>query len=169
MPKWNLRLNRGSRTVAALLLSASMPPAFPAWPALAADLPVRDGMVADVRVTGAWIRWLPAGLPGAGYMVLTNTGPAAWVLRGATSPAYARIEFHRTQSANGMSAMSPVAAVELQPHASVVFGEGGYHLMLMQPIHPVHPGEQVPVVLEFAGGRTLTVSFVVRGSVEAAQ
>jgi periplasmic copper chaperone A len=135
----------------------------------AADVRVTDVRVTDVRVTDAWIRWLPAGLPGAGYMTLTNTGRAPWLLTGATSPAYARIEFHRTESAHGMSAMTPVEHVTLEPHATVVFGEGGYHLMLMQPTHPVQPGERVPVLLRFDGGRTLEVPFAVRGAAAAAQ
>src|SRR5450631_1987452 len=62
----------------------------------------------DVQVTDAWIRWLPADLPGAGYMTLTNVGSTEQVLTGATSLEYAQVEFHQTRGSNGMNAMSPV-------------------------------------------------------------
>jgi copper(I)-binding protein len=133
------------------------------------DVRVTDVRVTDVRVTDAWIRWLPAGLPGAGYMTLTNLGAVPRLLTGASSPAYDRIEFHRTQTANGLSAMTPVESVTLEPHASLAFAEGGYHLMLIQPTHPLRPGEQVPVLLNFAGGAKLAVAFVVRAGGAAAQ
>lgn len=137
-----------------------------AWP----NVPVRsaapghDVRVTDMRVTDAWIRWLPANLPGAGYMTLTNTGPAVRVLTGGVSPGYARVEIHHTHSSNGMTEMSPVDAVELPAHASVRFAEGGYHLMLMQPMRPLHPGDRVTIVLQFAGGASLPVTFAVRGA-----
>jgi copper(I)-binding protein len=116
----------------------------------------------DVQVTDAWIRWLPANLPGAGYMTLTNGGSTEQVLTGATSPDYAQVEFHQTHGSNGMNAMSPVAAISLKPHAVVRFAEGGYHLMLMQPTRPIHPGERILLTLRFAGGQPLVVPFTVR-------
>jgi copper(I)-binding protein len=116
----------------------------------------------DVQVTDAWIRWLPANLPGAGYMTLTNVGSAEQVLTGATSPDYAQVEFHQTHGSNGMNAMSPVDAIRLQTHTAVRFAEGGYHLMLMQPTRSLHPGDRVLLTLRFAGGQSLVVPFTVR-------
>src|SRR5882757_10646703 len=49
----------------------------------------------DLKVEDAWIRWLPANLPGAGYMTLTNMGMTERVLLGASSPDYGDISFHR--------------------------------------------------------------------------
>jgi copper(I)-binding protein len=115
-----------------------------------------------IRVSDAWIRWLPAGLPGAGYLTLTNTGSRTCVLTGAQSADYADVSFHQTHDTGGMSGMTPVASVVVKPHESVRFAAGGLHLMLMQPKRPLHPGDRVVVSLRFSDGQTLDVPFEVR-------
>lgn len=115
-----------------------------------------------VQVRDAWIRWLPAGLPGAGYMTLTNDGSRVCVLKDAVSAAYGSVSLHRTRERGGMSTMEPVESIVLQPHETVRFAVGGLHLMLMQPSRPLHPGDQVVVTLRFADGSTLDVIFPVR-------
>jgi copper(I)-binding protein len=117
-----------------------------------------------IRVSDAWIRWLPAGLPGAGYLTLTNTDSRTWVLIGAQSADFADVSFHRTHSTGGMSSMTPVDSIALKPHDSVRFAVGGLHLMLMQPKRPLHPGDKVVVSLRFADGRVLDVPFEVRAA-----
>lgn len=131
-----------------------------AWACFTAH-PAEPGF--DVQVTDAWIRWLPANLPGAGYMTLTNSGAVAQTLIGATSPEYVRIEFHQTHSSDGMSGMTPVESIGVKPHGTVRFAEGGYHLMLMQPTRQLNPGDKILITLRFAGGRSLAVPFAVRG------
>jgi copper(I)-binding protein len=132
------------------------------------------GQAVGIEVNDAWIRWLPTGFPGAGYMTVTNIGSTEQVLIGADSPDYGTISFHQTHMKGGMSGMSgmngmsgmtemtPVASVILKPHATVRFAEGGYHLMLMQPRRTLHPGDHVLVTLRFADGRALVVPFEVR-------
>ena len=89
----------------------------------------------DIRATDAWIRWLPAGLPGAGYLTLTNAG-----------------------------GMLPIDSIILAPNVSVDFAQAGYHFMLMQPRHPLRPGERVSITLWFSSGQSITVPFAVRGA-----
>jgi copper(I)-binding protein len=120
------------------------------------------GSAVEIQVKDAWIRWLPSGLPGAGYMTLINTGSAEHVLIGASTPDYEDVSFHQTRSSNGMNAMAPVASIILKPHATVRFAEGGYHLMLMQPKRSLHPGDTVEVTLRLSNGETLLVPFDVR-------
>jgi copper(I)-binding protein len=116
----------------------------------------------DIQVTDAWIRWLPAGVPGGGYMTLVNTGPAARVLIGATSSDYGEVSMHQTRVRNGVNEMTPVASIELRPQILVRFAEGGYHLMLLQPKRPLKPGDRVLVTLRFAQGPSVEVAFEVR-------
>jgi copper(I)-binding protein len=117
---------------------------------------------ADIQVKDAWIRWLPSGLPGAGYMTLINSGSEDQLLVGASTPDFAEVSFHQTHSHDGMSGMSPVASIDLQPHATVRFAEGGYHLMLMEPKRSLHPGDKVAITLRLGNGQTLVVPFDVR-------
>jgi copper(I)-binding protein len=120
----------------------------------------------DIKVTDAWIRWLPANLPGAGYMTLTNTGNATYALVGASSADYAEVSFHQTRNRGGMNEMTPVDRIVLKAHSSVRFAEGGYHLMLLQPRRALHPGDSVTVMLRFGDGQTITVPFLMRAGSE---
>ena len=115
-----------------------------------------------IQVTDAWIRWLPANLPGAGYMTLTNTGNATDTLVGASSADYAEVSFHQTRNRDGMNEMMPVDSLVLKAHSSVRFAEGGYHLMLLQPRRSLQPGDTVMVMLHFGAGPTISVPFLVR-------
>lgn len=115
----------------------------------------------SVRVEHAWIRWLPASLPMAGYATLVNVGDGMQRLTGAGSPDYRRVMLHRSRLAQGDSTMEMVESLDIPAHASVKLAPGGYHLMLMQATHPVKPGDKVPMILRFAGGATLQVDFSV--------
>jgi periplasmic copper chaperone A len=116
----------------------------------------------DIQVKEAWIRWLPANLPGGGYMTVINSGPATRVLVGASSPDYGEVTMHQTRLRNGMSEMTQVESIELKPRIPVRFAEGGYHLMLMQPKRSLKPGDRVLIILRFAQGPSVEVPFDVR-------
>jgi copper(I)-binding protein len=95
-------------------------------------------------------------------MTLTNAGNSRIVLIGVTSPDYAEVSIHQTQDERGMSRMAAVAAIALEVHRTVSFAEGGYHLMLMQPHRPVHPGDKVSITLHFDQGPAVSVLCDVR-------
>jgi copper(I)-binding protein len=116
----------------------------------------------DIQVKEAWIRWLPANVPGGGYMTVINTGTAARVLIGASSPDYGEVSMHQSRLRGGVNEMAPVASIELRPRIPVRFAEGGYHLMLLQPKRPLKPGDRVLITLRFAQGPSVEVPFEVR-------
>jgi periplasmic copper chaperone A len=117
----------------------------------------------DLQVTDAWIRWLPANLPGAGYMTLTNRGSTAQLLIGASSSDYEEITLHQTRKIGGMNGMAPIDGIKLAPKASVNFEREGYHLMLSQPHRSIRAGERIAITLRFSSGQSITVPFAVRG------
>jgi copper(I)-binding protein len=127
-------------------------------PAMAAPISAPPTLQAE----DAWIRWLPAGLPAAGYLTLTDSGDSPAVLVGVTSSAFARISLHRSVDAGGMMSMEPVSKITIRPHSSLSFTLAHYHLMLMDPTSAVKPGAHVPMMLEFADGSVLKVDFEVR-------
>jgi len=116
----------------------------------------------DIQVKDAWIRWLPANVPGGGYMTLINVGSAPRVLIGASSPDYGEVSIHRTRIREGVSEMAQVESVELKPLIPVRFAEGGFHLMLMQPKRSLKPGGRALITLRFAQGPPVEVPFEVR-------
>jgi copper(I)-binding protein len=114
------------------------------------------------NVQDARIRLLPGDLPLAGYFTLHNSGKQTLSLVSASSPAFAMAHLHRSMEQNGMSKMVPVAQLDIAPGASLQFAPGGYHLMLMHRQRTLQVGDQVPVVLRFADGSTLSVAFKVQ-------
>jgi copper(I)-binding protein len=122
----------------------------------------RPVAAADIQAASAWIRWLPAGVPGAGYVTLTNSGSTARVLIGASSVDYQEVSIHETRIQGGMTAMVPVDSIAMMPHSSLRLTEGRYHLMLMQPKRTLRPGDTVTIVLHFKDGLALEVPFMIR-------
>lgn len=118
---------------------------------------------ADVVVSGAWFRALPAGLPAGGYFTLKNFGTAVQ-LTGAASPACGMLMLHKSQDVGGMSSMEDVQSVELPAGGEIVFAPGGYHLMCMAPSAAMKPGGHVPVSLQFSDHSTKTAPFAVKNA-----
>jgi copper(I)-binding protein len=114
-----------------------------------------------IRVEDAWIRWLPANLPAAGYVTLVNTGDRAEVFLGASSGDFRDVSLHQSRNNAGTMEMRPVERIVIAAHSSIRLQGAGYHLMLMQPNRAFKPGDQVTMVLRFEGG-TVTAQFEVR-------
>jgi periplasmic copper chaperone A len=136
--------------------TSSPPTASAPVPAAAAAPPL--------RIDEAWVRWLPAGVPLAGYLTVTNLGDAPITLVGASSSAFGEISLHRSIESGGQVWMSPVERLTIGPHARLEFAATGYHLMLMRPGAPIEPQARVTIVLHFEGGASLAVPFEVRGT-----
>jgi periplasmic copper chaperone A len=145
------------------LISASAALSTLALPTLAiADSPAAP--TPTIRVLAAWIRWLPAGLPAAGYLTLTNTGDKALALDAASSPSYRDVSIHRSVAHGTQVKMTPVKELTLEPHTTLEFESSGYHLMLMQPTASAETAAKIPLTLHFSDGSSLIVPFEVRRS-----
>ena len=117
---------------------------------------------ASLEVEDAWIRWLPADLPAAGYLKLSNTSGVPATLTGVSSPAYTQLSLHRSLDEGGRMQMKPVERITIAAHSSLDFEATGYHMMLVQAIKPLKPADHVPVTLRFADGSSLLVQFELR-------
>ncbi len=122
-----------------------------------------SALAAGLRVDDAWIRLLPGEVPAGGYFTVHNDTDAPVRLEAARCSAFGHVMMHRTVVESGRARMEGVDAVGVPAHGTLRFAPGGYHLMLMQRARPLAVGDEVPVVLEFSGGRSVTVAFQVRG------
>lgn len=112
-------------------------------PALAADLQARQGRTAPpIPGTGMM----------AGYLTLVNDGDTGVTVRGATSPAFGRIELHRSIEQDGQSRMEPVETLEVGAGERVVFEPGGLHLMMFEPGGEPSVGDTLPLELQTSAG-----------------
>jgi len=126
-------------------------------------LTLSTGLHAELRISDAWIKNLPPSVPvRAGYLTLFNPTTNTRVVLGFDSPAFARIELHRTVSEDGMMRMEAVDELRLDPGARLRLEPGGLHLMMMQASEPTRPGDRIPVSLRFADGRGQAFEMTVR-------
>ncbi len=115
----------------------------------------------SLKIEHAWVRWLPANLPAAGYATIRNDGDRAVKLTGADSPDYGMTMLHRSTHKNGSDSMTMVDEIVVPAHGSMSLAPGGYHLMLTEPKHPIKPGDTVHVSLHFSDGETLEAAWPV--------
>ena len=116
----------------------------------------------SLKAEHGWVRWLPANLPAAGYVVIRNDGDKPVKLTGAESADYGMAMLHRSMQKNGSDSMEMVDAIGIPAHGSVALAPGGYHLMLTDAKHAIKPGDTVHVSLHFDDGETLQVTWPVR-------
>lgn len=116
----------------------------------------------DIHVGKAWMRILPGDLPAGGYAVIRNDGDTAHDITRARSKAYEKVMLHRSTNEGGMSHMQMLHELTIPAHGETTLAPGGYHLMMMHPVHPVKPGDTVTVTLQFNDGSTLDVDFAAR-------
>jgi len=128
-----------------------------------APLPARADE-AGLAISDAWMRFIIAARPAAGYFTLANSGDHQTTLVAAASPACGSMMLHRSRSENGVDTMAPIASVAVPTKGSVTFAPGGYHIMCMKPGDEMRAGSSVPVTLTFGDGGTLSADFMVRGA-----
>lgn len=110
-----------------------------------------------------WVREAPPNVKVlAAYLQLHNHGDGTRTLVGVESPAFKRVEMHRTEERDGVARMVPATRVMIAAHGMVAFAPGGLHIMLIEPVAALKAGDTVPLVLHFSDGSTLSVKAEVR-------
>lgn len=123
---------------------------------------------AELAVTDASVQ-LPvvSGRPGAAYFTVKG-GAQATSLVAVSSPVAIRAEMHEMKQDGGMMTMAPLKDVAIPAGATVEFKSGGKHVMLFDVSPTVRSGDQVPLRLSFADGKTIEVKASARTLSDAA-
>jgi copper(I)-binding protein len=133
------------------------------WASLTSATPAAaPGAALSIRVDDPWIRWLPAGVPAAGYFTLINTGDVSVALIATVSGDFRDVSIHRSIERGGVMHMEEVKEIIVDPHSRLELANKGYHLMLMDPVRPIESEKRIPITLRFRDGTSLTVPFEVR-------
>ena len=115
------------------------------------------------EVRQGWIRLLPGGMPmHAGFARIVNRCTRPVALVSARSPGYASIELHETRNIAGVMRMRELPAVRIPAGESVTLKPGGIHLMLMDPVRPLRPGNRVAIVFVLSDNREVVGEFIAR-------
>jgi copper(I)-binding protein len=131
---------------------------------VAALLFAAPASAAEVQISDAWIRALPAPAPSGGYFTLRNIGKTEISLTGAKSPTCGMLMLHRSRETGGMSSMEDVASVPVPAGGEIRFAPGGYHLMCTDPKSPIKPGGSVAVTLQFSDRSEASANFAVKNA-----
>jgi periplasmic copper chaperone A len=126
--------------------------------ALAVAAHAHQYSVGNLVIGHPWSRPTVSGMPtGVAYLSITNKGARQDTLIGASTPAAARVEFHRTIIEAGMARMRPAGTLIVEPNATITAEPGGLHLMLVDLKAPLVAGTSVPLVLQFKSAGEITV------------
>ncbi|MFQ5759605.1 MAG: copper chaperone PCu(A)C [Acidiferrobacterales bacterium] len=136
---------------------------------LAGTVPL-NGLTTElgIEVTDAWVREAPPTAPVlAAYMTIVNTSGHVRTIVGAESPAFERVEIHRTVINQGIARMIRQERVEIPSGGRLKLAPGGYHLMLMKAKQSLKSGDLVDIVLIFAGGARLSLKAPIKKTLDA--
>jgi copper(I)-binding protein len=123
--------------------------------------------VADASITieEPWVRDAPPHAEmSAAYLTIINHSGRPRTLKTVSSPQFQKVEIHRTRVVNGQVRMLRENSVTVAAHGRREFKPGGYHLMLIHPLHALKNGDTVELRLQFKGGQSLTVQASIRTS-----
>lgn len=112
----------------------------------------------NVMISNLIVReMLPGAKTTAGYFTLMNHSDKAIELTGVSSKAFTKVEIHEHVMEDGMMSMQQVSKnIVIEPHQSVKFSPGGYHLMLFTPKQKIRKGTQVALDFTFSGASSMT-------------
>jgi len=119
----------------------------------------KDFAAGDITVTGAFTR---ATLPGAktagGFLTISNGGAEADRLVGASTKTARTTEIHEMKMEGDMMKMRALPeGVEIPAGGTVELKPGGYHVMMMGLVQPLHEKACVEVILTFEKAGELPV------------
>ena len=119
-------------------------------------------------VKDAWVREAPPNAKVmAAYMTIENHTNKEKVLTGATSPAFDKIEIHKTVHKGDMATMEEQKELSIATHGTVKMQPGGLHLMLYTPSKKLTAGDSVSFTLKFSDGSTSMVDAEVKKATDS--
>ncbi len=129
---------------------------------LVAALPAVNAAATDVTVTNAWIRAVPGSAVAAAYFEVRNNGAQPLTIVGVRCSAAGSAMIHETTLTGTQSTMRAHEQLALPPGQTVQLRPGGMHVMLMDLRQPLKAGDEVSLVLLFAGGASRALTARVR-------
>lgn len=133
-----------------------------------ASPPTETATLGGVVIADGFVRaTLPRARVGAGYLSITNSGPAPDRLLGARSEASQEVQLHASRLEGDIMTMTPLPeGIVIGPGETIRLEPGGMHIMFIGPKAPFVEGETVPVTLifEMAGEIALSLPVAAAGA-----
>jgi len=117
----------------------------------------------EIVFENAWVREAPPiSKVQAAYVKINNNKIKDMQLISASSPAFKKIEFHKTVSEDGLSKMLHLPFVSIKRSSHTVLEPEGIHMMLFTPSKPLRAGETIKITFNFSDNTATTVPFTVK-------
>lgn len=110
----------------------------------------------------AWVRATPGADLAVAYLTLRNVSANPVIVTGVQSSIAGHAMIHETTVKGGLSRMRPHERLVIAPGKTVKLEPGGLHVMLHDLKQPLAVGQNVPLVITYAGGGALQVTAPVR-------
>ena len=117
----------------------------------------------NIEISQAWARALPPVVPnGAAYFTLVNHSNKDIVVTGVSSDIAKHSMLHESYFDDGKVAMRHIEELVINPHKSVIFKPGGFHVMLMGLKKPLTKGGEFTMSFQLKDGSQITTSVTVK-------
>jgi len=94
----------------------------------------------------------------AAYMKIENHTNHDIKVSSATSSSFSSTAFHKTIFEDGMAKMRHQDSLIIPANGSLELKRGGLHMMLFNPVTPLHAGDSVSFSFELDNQNTITVN-----------
>ena len=105
-------------------------------------------VISDVRILAP----LAGSDTGVAYLSISNSSDMTITVTGARSPQFTSVEMHETTLVNDVMRMRKLDRVVIGAGETVLFEEGGRHMMLLGPGPGALPGSPVTLEIQHDGG-----------------
>ena len=121
-----------------------------------------DYSAGPLRISHPWSRPAGAGMNGAGYLTIRNTGRTPDALVGVNFAGARRASLHSTRMSGDVMSMQAVTEIVIPPGGSVPLAPGGYHIMFEGLRARSVEGAALPAILVFRRAGRVAVRFTVQ-------
>lgn len=101
---------------------------------------------------------LPGSEVSAAYLTLHNHSQEALTIQQVSSPEFAKVEIHESMTVDDVIRMRRLDSLTLDAGTRTQFVSGGKHLMLIEPVSELAPGQSVTLQFEYNAGGILIVN-----------
>lgn len=122
----------------------------------------KDYAAGALKIVHPWTRPSAAGLTGAGYLTIVNTGKSGDVLLSVEASGARSASLHRSMMQGQIMSMHAMdKGLPIGPGQTVALAPGGDHIMLTGLKKALNPGERAPIVLVFQRAGRVAVDLTV--------
>ncbi len=112
----------------------------------------------EVDISDAWISEAPPTVSVlAGYANIHNASDKPITLLTISSPNFSKIEIHRSVLNGDMVSMEKQESLKIAVNKTIKLSPGDLHLMLFDPVKPLHSGDTATLNFSFSDGYNQTI------------